>query len=152
MATTDIRQFGTAAKLGTDRGDDDDPIVVDIAGRRVTLHSPGSGQLAYLAANIAGYKGTITQFGALINFVANSMSEEDADWFERALIDNEIDFEGDDALELCTYMIEEWSGERPTTPSSDSSSRRRQTGQSSTAATSERPAARRRSTSASPAS
>lgn len=149
MARTDIRQFGSAADRGEDRGEDDQPLDVKIAGREVTLHSPGSGQMAYLAATLSSYDGTLVQLGGLINFVANLMTDEDAAWFRKALLSNDIDFEGEDALELCEYLIEEWSEGRPTKQSSASAPRQRTTGASSTAGTPERPPARRRSTSAS---
>lgn len=152
MANTDIRQFGTAAKRGEDRGEEDEPIVVGLAGREVTLHSPGSGQLSYLAATLYSYEGTLEQLGGLINFIANLLEEEDARWFKKALLDNDIDFDGEDVLDLCYYIIEEWSQDRPTKPSSGSASPRRRTGASSTADTPSPPQARRRSTSPSRAS
>ena len=152
MANTDIRQFGSAARRGEDRGEDDEPIVIGLAGQEVTLHSPGTGQLSYLAATLYSYEGTLEQLGGLMNFIANLMDDEDARWFKRALLDNDIDFAGEDVLDLCRYIIEEWSQDRPTNPSSGSASPRRRTGASSTGDTPSVPQARRRSTSPSRAS
>jgi hypothetical protein len=152
MATTDIRQFGTASKRGEDRGEDDLPLDVYIAERKVTLHSPGSGQLAYLAASLSGFDSSLQQVGSLINFIANIMDDDDAKWFQRSLLDNDIDFEAEDVLDLCRYLIEEWSEDRPTKPSRASASSQRPTGQRSTEDTRPQPTARRRSSSVSPAS
>src|SRR6187431_2181864 len=133
MATRDIKQFGDAARKGRDDGAEDDIIVVKILDRDVTLHSPGSGSLAYLAMSIAGAGNDLVQLGQTINFIMSIFEDDDARWVRGLLLDRESGFDAEDIMDLAIYVVEEWSG-RPTNPSTGSSPSSRATGARTTGA------------------
>ena len=134
MATNDIKQFGDAARKAKDRGVDDDTLTVMILEREVTLHSPGSGSLAYLAMSIAGAGNDLMQLGQVINFIMSIFDDDDARYVRGLLLDRESGFDAEDIMELATWIVEEWSA-RPTKPSTGSSASRQSTGARTTGAT-----------------
>lgn len=134
MATGDIKQFGDAARKGRDDGIEDDPLEVMILDREVTLHSPGSGSLAYLAMSIAGAGNDLVQLGQVINFIMSIFEDEDARYVRGLLLDKNSGFDAEDIMDLAIYIVEEWSS-RPTNPSTGSSRSPRSTGARTTGAT-----------------
>jgi hypothetical protein len=133
MAASDIKQFGDAARKGKDSGIEDDPRDIMILDREVTIHSPGSGSLAYLAMAIAGASTDLVQLGQVINFIMSIFDDEDARYVRGLLLDRESGFDAEDIMELAIWVVEEWS-DRPTKPSTGSSSRPRPTGARTTGA------------------
>ena len=134
MATGDIKQFGDAARKSKDRGIEDDTLDVMILDRQVTLHSPGSGSLAYLAMSIAGAGNDLVQMGQVINFIMSIFGDDDARYVRGLLLDRDSGFDAEDIMELAIWIVEEWS-DRPTKPSTGSSPSRRTTGARTTGAT-----------------
>lgn len=134
MAQSDIKQFGDAARKGKDDGDDDYPITVKILEREVTVHSPGSGALAYLSMAIAGAGGDMVQLGQSINFIMSIFEDEDARYVRGLLLDRKSGFDAEDLLDFAIYIVEEWS-DRPTKPSTGSSRPQGRTGARTTGAT-----------------
>lgn len=134
MATGDVKQFGDAARKGSDEGLDDDPITVKFLDREVTVHSPGSGALAYLAMAVAGAGNDMVQLGQAINFIMSIFEPEDQRYVRGLLLDRQSGFDAEDLMEFAMYAVEEWSS-RPTNPSTGSSRPRQATGARTTGAT-----------------
>lgn len=142
-----LKQFGNAAKASTAEPQEP-PLTAQVLDRKVTFHSPGTGQLAYLASYMAGDDEEIVMYGGMLNFLFSLLQDEDDKaYVKRALRDMSLSME--DVEEILVWIVEEWS-DRPTKPASDSSSGRRSSGKSSTA--NSRRVASRRSTSGSTAS
>ena len=134
MASHDIKQFGDATRKGRDDGEEDDPLQVKVLDREVTIHSPGSGSLAYLAMSIAGAGNDLVQLGQVINFMMSIFEDEDARYIRGLLLDRKSGFDAEDIMDMAIYIVEEWSS-RPTNPSTGSSASPRTTGARTTGAT-----------------
>ena len=133
MATGDLKQFGDAARKARDTGEEDDPRTVLVLDREITIHSPGSGSLAYLAMSIAGAGNDLVQLGQVINFIMSIFEDDDARYVRGLLLDKESGFDAEDIMDLAIYIVEEWSS-RPTKPSTGSSPSRQATGARTTGA------------------
>jgi hypothetical protein len=128
-----IRSFGDAVKAA-ERAEEDvqPPVTVDILGREIVLEYPGSGQVVFMTAALAGNDGDITQVGEVVQFIYHLVSDEDQQYIKSKLLDRYSGFDGEAVIELIEYVTEEWSS-RPTRSASSSSPSRRATGASSTA-------------------
>jgi hypothetical protein len=124
-----MKQFGDRNRK-RDR-DDDNPIDVLILDRKVTVHTPGAAQLAFLATLMLGEE--LEKAGGLINFFAELMGTPDDRMFlKRILLDHDSGFDVYDLEDLAAYLIEEWGG-NPTSAASASAPSQPSTGKRSTA-------------------
>ncbi len=124
-----MKQFGDRNRKRA--REDDHPIDVKILDRKVTVHSPGSAQLAFLGTLMLSDE--LEAAGGLINFFAELMeTHEDRMYLKRILLDHDSGFDVYDLEDLSAYLIEEWGG-NPTNAASDSSPTQPSTGKRSTA-------------------
>lgn len=139
-----MREFGDAARAARKDDSDEPGIEVKILGRVIFIEYPGAAQLGWLTAQLSMAPTVLHSVGAIINFVAALMEDDDARHLQRALLDPRSGFGPDELQELAEHLVEEWSG-NPTNGSSDSSRRPATTGASSTAAQRKSPSTRSRS-------
>lgn len=102
-----------------------------IMDREVEFESPGAEQLAYLGS-VLGVGNLLTTAGALINFLASLIDDDDARYINSLLLDRKSGFDIYDVEDLLITLVEEWGG-NPTKPASDSSDTQVTTGKPSTA-------------------
>lgn len=124
-----MKQFGDKSRK-RDR-EDDRPVDVMILDRKVTVHSPGAAQLAYLGTLMLGDE--LETAGGLINFFAELLgTDEDRKHLKRILLDHDSGFDVYDLEDMAAYLIEEWGG-NPTNAASGSAPSQPSTGKRSTA-------------------
>lgn len=124
-----MKQFGDKNRK-RDR-EEDQPVDVLMLDRKVTVHSPGAGQLAYLGTLLLGDE--LETAGGLINFFAELLDQpEDRYYLKRILLDHDSGFDVYDLEDMAAHLIEEWGG-NPTNAASASSRSQRSTGKPSTA-------------------
>ena len=127
------REFIDEVMADVDRAPEEDEVVlIDVAGKETAFHYPGSGQMAYMAMASAGDRNNLTTAGMMINFVISLMEDEDARRLRGMLLDRTTDYGMEDLLDVFDALMEQWSS-RPTQSSSDSSPSRQGTGRPSTA-------------------
>jgi hypothetical protein len=132
-----MKRFGNAAKAAQKRQQGNDqmvPIKAGILDRDLTFTFPGSGAVAYLSMIAASADNDMEAGAGLLNFLISMVDEDGQRYIRKVILDPNSGFDLDDVPEVIEYLIEEWSGERPTTPASDSSVSQASTGTRSTAA------------------
>lgn len=102
-----------------------------IMDREVTFRAPGTEQLAYLGS-VLGVGNLLTTAGALINFLASLVEDDDARYINSLLLNHRSGFDIQDVEELLVELVEEWGG-NPSKPASGSSGTQGTTGKRSTA-------------------
>jgi hypothetical protein len=130
-----IKEFNTAAKRVD--ADDDAEIMADVEfmvdKRKIVAHGPTSSQMTLFMSAATGYGSDADAIATSINFLWELMEDEDARYLKRRLLKADDKFGADDIANILTYLIEEWSGGRPTKPSSGSANSRSRSGSGSTA-------------------
>lgn len=111
-----------------------EPIEFDLDGERFVALPPTQEQVLFLVAAQAEGRDMVTRAGAIIDFLANILRTDDEfERFKTRLLDPQDSLGFGQVEEIVEWLVEEWSGGRPTKPSSDSRSSRASTGTSSTA-------------------
>lgn len=131
-----MKQFGDAAKAAAkrqERRENGESVTAAILDREITFDHPGPGQLAYLSMVAASADSDLEAGAGLLNFLVSMMSNEDARYLKKVILDMDSGFDIEDVVEVMEYLLEEWSA-RPTKPASDSSGSQVPTGRPSTAA------------------
>lgn len=126
-----MREFGDAARAARKDDSGEPGIEVKILDREIFIEYPGAAQLGWLTAQLSMAQTPLHSVGAIINFVAALMEDEDARHLQRALLNPRSGFGPEELQELAEYLVEEWSG-NPTNESPVSSRRPATTGASST--------------------
>lgn len=129
-----MKEFITAARRLEDEDVEvghDVPFSVD--GREIVAHAPTSSQFTlFMAAAVVGVSDA-DAIATSINFLFELLEPEDQRYLKRRLLVRNDDFGAEEIAEILSFLIEEWSGERPTKPSSASANSRSRGTQSSTA-------------------
>lgn len=122
-----MREFVSSAKRHS-AVDNDTPIPFMLNGQELVANAPGSGQLAvFLATQASGDPGDVAK--ATLELMAAILGDQ-YPWFESCLKDGSVEMEL--VMEMIEFFTEEWSSV-PTTCASASSRRSAVTGKRSTA-------------------
>lgn len=110
------------------------PLPFQVDDDEFVANPPSQEQVLFLVAAQASTVDMATRAAAVIDFLAAILAEEDQfTRFRSRLLDPKDTLDFAKVEEIVEWLVEEWSGERPTKPSSGSASSRGSTGKSSTA-------------------
>lgn len=110
------------------------PIEFDLDGDLFVAVPPTQEQVLFLVAAQADGRSMVERAGAIIDFLAAILRTDDEfEQFKARLLDPEDSLGFSQVEEIVEWLVEQWSGERPTKRSSASRSSRGNTGTSSTA-------------------
>lgn len=128
-----MKQFGDKSRADKRRNDEpDQPVEVQILDMPMTIHYPGTSQVAYLGTLMLGSE--LEMAGGIINFTAGCLwKDEEKNYLKRVLLDHDSGFDIFDLVEVMEYATEQWADDRPTTAASGSSPSQPPTGKRSTA-------------------
>ena len=116
-----MREFTTSARVAqqTEGGKKlpDVPFKLDTV--QMTCRAPKDAQLAYLLAAASSSRAQEDQIAAVLDFFEQTLDRDSVRVFRRRLLDTEDDFDFSNAMDIFTYVCEEWSG-RPSGSGSDS--------------------------------
>jgi len=130
-----VREFETAIKEVVEADEDGllpGDVEFKVDGQRLVAHQPSDGQIIYLMANTAKNSSMQQQVAGAINFFTAVLDEKSKPYVIDRLLDYEDDFGIEQVQDIMEFLIEEWSGGRPTKSPSASSQSRRSGGQKST--------------------
>lgn len=128
-----MKEFVTAVQAVEDQ-DENAEGWVEFKVDGVVCHArrPTPGQVAYLTANLHKNAPLDRQISGAINFCVAIMDVPSRSYISDKLLDSDDPFDLPEIQAIIEYLIEEWSGGRPTEPSSDSSESQDSTGEAST--------------------
>lgn len=128
------REFTTSAAAVGDDAEIAKPIVVSIDGREYAFNGATEGQISLLLAGTSESSTRIEGIANSINFFF-SMLEDDDDrrTLKHRMLDSKDPFGAVQVMEVIQYLVEEWSGGRPTKQPSDFEPSHKPTGPRSTA-------------------
>lgn len=98
-----------------------------------TAHPPTQEQVLFIVAAQADGRDMASRAAAIIDFLDAIIADDDErHLFRKRLMDPKDSLDFGKVEEIIEWLVEQWSGDRPTKPSSDSRSSRGSTGKSST--------------------
>lgn len=120
-ASPGVQQFVSAVREETR-----EPLMFEIDGHEVTAYPPKDGQIIMLSTYSTEIDdddeaGGRELAGASVNFFLSLFEDDDRRWIASQLIDRKAAFDIEDTGPIVEWMSEQWSGGRPTEPSSGSS-------------------------------
>lgn len=127
-----MKEFVTAAEetIAEDEGSDGS-IQFLVDGWEVTAYKPGDGQLAVLMATTGRHSDGPEQMAGIINFFASVLDDASHSHLVKRLLDRRDPYGVEQVTETIEWLIEEWSGGRPTKSPSASSQSPKRAGQKS---------------------
>lgn len=126
-----VRKYGSKDKIGKAEESDLPTVEIEIFDRKIAVSPPHTGAFIYLN-NILGLNDPLRVASSLIEFLCSLLSDIDARYVGRLVLDKNSGFDVWDVEEILTDLVEEW-GENPTKPASGSSPSQATTGKRSTA-------------------
>lgn len=129
-----MKEFITAvaAKEDSDEGNEEGWVDFKVDGVVCKARRPSPGQVAYLTASMHRHAPIQQQISGAINFCIAIMDDDTAAYLSDKLLDGSDPFDIPQIQDIIEYLMEEWSGGRPTEQSSGSSQPEDTSGPSST--------------------
>lgn len=129
-----MKEFVTAveAKEASEEGNDEGWVEFKVDGAVCKARRPSPGQVAYLTSSMHRHAPMQQQIAGAINFCMAIMDDDTASYLSDKLLDRGDPFDIPQIQNIIEYLVEEWSGGRPTEQSSGSSQPEDTTGPSST--------------------
>lgn len=130
-----MKEFITAKKRADADGDAEvmPDVEFTVDKHSIVAHGPTSSQLTLFMAAATGYGSDQDAIATSINFLWELMEPEDQRYLKRRLLVAADPFGAEDIADILTFLIQEWSSERPTKSSSGSVNSRSRSGSGSTA-------------------
>lgn len=125
-----MREFSTAAAETVE--EEEHPIEFGIDGTLCRAYRPKDGQVAVLMATGGKHANDNEQIAGIINFFVGVLDDDSHHYIVSRLLDRKDNFGLREVQNILEYLMESWSGGRPTHSSAGSTTSRSSTGHSST--------------------